>query len=335
MKKNILFILVFGLSQALNARMVRFSVDMSSHTVSPNGVHLVGDFQALVGHGPDWDPGTLSMTPIGSGSIYQVVLNLPAFKKYEYLFVNGDLSYESEFVPEASRVGYNFVDNRWIYVDSLSNDTLNIGAIRFGENAPAGKVLLRYKIDMSDLGSSSANGVHVGTSYQATVFNPQQYRLYSFDGFVHEVIHYIDTAQIHQLSYIFYNGNTAGTTETVPSACQLNGKRSLTILRDTVLPQVCFSSCSACLTTGLKFSEAGLSSFKLFPNPMQDQFSIESTNLEKFELLILDPLGRCVFDQRYEGLKQNISPGHLSAGVYMLVIRTENGKAGARKLLVN
>ncbi|MBK8686725.1 MAG: hypothetical protein IPN26_18020 [Bacteroidetes bacterium] len=48
-----------------------------------------------------------------------MVVDLPAFAKYEYKFLNGDQGYEVEVVPEESRANYNLSDNRWIYVDSL------------------------------------------------------------------------------------------------------------------------------------------------------------------------------------------------------------------------
>ncbi|MFN5621346.1 MAG: hypothetical protein ACK478_08590, partial [Flavobacteriales bacterium] len=106
------------------AKHIRFTVDMTDQVVSPNGVHLTGDFQALLGlENGDWQSNTLLMEQQSDTNLYSVVLQLPAFRKYEYKFVNGDQFYEVEFVPWESRVGYDFNDNRWLYLDSLSNDT--------------------------------------------------------------------------------------------------------------------------------------------------------------------------------------------------------------------
>ena len=84
----------------------------------------------------DWASNTTTLTQEGSTEIYSIVVDIPAFAKYEYKFLNGDQFYEAEFVP-IIRVGYNFNDNRWIYVDSLANDTTFVGAILFAGNAPA------------------------------------------------------------------------------------------------------------------------------------------------------------------------------------------------------
>src|SRR5687768_14797745 len=126
----------------LHAKLVKFSVDMNGDSVSVNGMHIVGDFQDEAGLGPDWDPGTAPMTREGLTNIYSIVVNIPAFRVYEYRFVNGDQTYEAEIIPDTARVNL-FQDNRWIYIDSTANNVFDIGAIIFAKNAPAGKKLLR------------------------------------------------------------------------------------------------------------------------------------------------------------------------------------------------
>lgn len=93
-----------------------------------------------------------------STAIYSIVVDVPAFHKYEYKFVNGDLFYGTEFVPLESRVGYEFNDNRWIYVDSLDNSVTDIGAIVFSGNAPAGQKLVRFLVDAKNI-SAKAKGL--------------------------------------------------------------------------------------------------------------------------------------------------------------------------------
>ena len=95
------------------AKKVKFAVDMDTNTVSPNGIHVTGDFQALAGFpGGDWTSNETVCTQEGTSTIYSVIVDIPAFAKYEYKFVNGDQFYEVEFVPVESRVGYDFDDNR-------------------------------------------------------------------------------------------------------------------------------------------------------------------------------------------------------------------------------
>jgi hypothetical protein len=120
-----LLALISLLSGTTYSKFVEFAVNMNYDTVSTNGVHVSGDFQALAGFaGGNWNPGSTILTQVGTSGIYHVIVNIPAKKKYEYKYVNGIEFYESEYVPEESRVGYLFNDNRWFYLDSLNNDTL-------------------------------------------------------------------------------------------------------------------------------------------------------------------------------------------------------------------
>lgn len=337
MKKVLAVIIAFVLVTQVQAKKVKFEVDLGSQTASPNGVHLSGDFQSMLGVGPNWDPGSLPMTQIGSSSIYQVVVNLPAFKKYEYRFVNGDQTYEVEFVPEASRVGWvfgNYSDNRWIYIDSLSADTQAIGAIVFGGNAPVGKYLLRYKIDMSDANGSSVIGVHVGANYQTPAFDPTKIRLYSFEGFVHEVINYVSTST-NTVDYIYYNGNTLANSETVPTGCQVGGKRRLNLLGDTVLPQICFSSCGACLTVGKAEVFQTKEMIGIYPNPASGLVNLLTNSSEDLYVGIFDFGGKKVAEFQLASPSKPLDVSNFEKGFYLVKIQNAAGYTQTKKLIVD
>jgi len=184
MKKHLLGLSFVLFVTSVSAKKVKFAVDMTGIVTSTLGIHVVGDFQEAAGYPLNWDPSATTLTKEGSTDIYSIIVNIPAFTKYEYRFVNGDQTYESEFVPDESRVGYNFNDNRWMYVDSLANDTSFVGAILFGGNAPAGLSLVRYKVDMKNSLPVSPNGVHVGTDMDA--FSPTKVRLYSFGDSIYD-----------------------------------------------------------------------------------------------------------------------------------------------------
>lgn len=321
----------------MQAKKVKFEVDLGSQAASPNGVHLSGDFQHLLGVGPNWDPGKLSMTQVGSSSIYQVVVNIPAFKKYEYRFVNGDQTYEVEFVPEASRVGWvfgSYSDNRWIYVDSLSADTQAIGAIVFGGNAPAGKYLVRYKIDMSDANGSSLNGVHLGTSYQVSTFDPTNIRLFSFEGFVHEVINYVSIST-NTIDYIYYNGKTITTAETVPSGCNIGGKRRLSLQGDTVLSAICFSSCGSCLTVGKQEMFYSQEKIGIYPNPASSLVNLLTNSSEEIHVVIFDLGGKKVVDLQLASPSKTLDVSNFQKGFYLVKIQTATGYTQTKKLIVD
>ncbi len=278
MKKFLLGLsFIFAVTHA-SAKKVKFAVDMTGQTISAFGIHIVGDFQEAAGYTLNWDPAATTLIQEGATDIYSIIVNIPAFTKYEYFFINGDQTYESEFIPDESRVGYNFDGNRWLYVDSLANDTSFAGAILFGGNAPAGLSLVRYKVDMSNALPVSSNGVHVGTSMDA--FSPTKVRLYSFGDNIYEIISYFPN---NVYAYKYFNGNVSGTTETITGTCSVFGNRGLTLTKDTAMEMVCFSSCTACMVTSIKEFTSATSEFKIFPNPVKNVLTVSSTQNDILE----------------------------------------------------
>lgn len=247
MKKIFVLLMAVALSSSLLARVVKFSVDMTGQEISPNGVHVTGDFQKLAGFtGGDWMPNTTPLTRQGESAIYSTLFSIPAFRYYEYRFVNGDQFYETEFVPVESRIGYEFNDNRWIYVDSLANDTLDIGAILFGCNAPAGKFLVRFNLNAQLIANVHPDGIRVAGSFNG--WNPELMRLVSFDGQHWEGITYLSGGTYE---YRFSNGSTSAGLEAVPSSCAANGNRQIIVSDHTVINPICFGACVDCDAVGV------------------------------------------------------------------------------------
>jgi hypothetical protein len=332
--KKFFSVAIFSLlSLSVSAKKVKFAVDMTSYTISPNGIHVMGDFQVTAGFGTmDWDPGSTLLTQEGTTNIYSIVVNLPAFQKYEFKFVNGDQGYEAEFVPDEARVGYNFNDNRWIYVDSLSNDTSFLGAVQFSNNSPIGKTLIRYMVDMSVVGPISPNGVHVGTSYQSSPYDPSKIRMYSFGNGVYEIINYVT---VSSPNYIYYNGNTAANVESVPSPCAFSGKRGTTLLGDSILNTVCFHSCNACLSAGANELASTVNSFDVYPNPANQNFYIRSNSTNESQLSIYDNTGKLVKQQAVSAEDISVSVSEFNSGIYFLKLQSADGLTKTKKLLVH
>ncbi len=333
MKKYI--ILIFSLIVLnVSAKKVKFSVDMSNETVSSLGVHVVGDFQVAAGYALDWDPSLTELTQEGSTNIYSIVVNIPAFQKYEFRFVNGDQTYESEFIPDESRVGYNFNDNRWFYLDSLQNDTTNLGAIVFGGNAPAGMSLVRYKVDMSFV-TVSSNNVHLAANYNA--FSPNKNTMYSFpdnpDLNIYEVIHFVSNG-IYNFNFV--NGNTSGDKENaVPSSCASSGVRYITVSKDTVFPNICYNYCLSCTSVSVK--EIGLNtSFKMFPNPAKNTVNIVSSDNSMIqEINVFDISSKNVL--QLKNINQSyytLTDLGLSSGLYLLVVKNQHNQIQNLKLYI-
>jgi len=325
MKKTVLIVLSIIFTLSLFAKKVKFAVDMTGQTISPNGVHISGDFQTLAGYsGGDWNAATCEMIKEGLSEIYSIIVDIPAFQKYEYRFINGDLFYETEFVPVESRVGYDFVDNRWIYVDSLANDTTFYGAVLFGGNAPQGMKLLRLYVDMSQQ-TISAHGAYVASSFNN--WNYTTTPLYSFENNIYEAIQYVAPGT-HE--YKFANGNSPTDAEIVPTNCSLGNNRFITIENDTLTEAVCFGACTPC-GTGINYH--GFEQVNIFPNPTSGNVYIVLN--EKYSTItIYDLKGSIIFTQENPE-KQTITLNKLSVGTYVVKISDFKNNIILKKYIVN
>jgi hypothetical protein len=320
MKKLIFSTCLIFLCLASVAKKVKFAVDLSNETVSLNGVHITGDFQTLAGFpGGDWASNTTPLSQEGLTNIYSIVVDIPAFAKYEYKFVNGDQFYEAEFVPVQSRVGYNFDDNRWIYVDSLSDDTSFVGAIIFAGNAPAGLKLVRYMVDMQNQ-SVPVTGAHIAGDFQG--WDPATIKLYSFGSGIYEIIFYVIAGTYE---YKFYNGNTTGDAEIIPAGCAVNNNRYLQLTTDSVLSTVCFSLCTVCSLSGID-THTAMHAPSLAPNP-SSYYTVLNFNDDMLvhTIQIFDVTGRILRSyQDYSGTSLLIDKEQLDPGAYIITSVTGN-----------
>lgn len=334
MKKILyIFIVAITLTNMAYAKKVKFAVDMGTYTISTLGIHVMGDFQTIAGFtGGDFNPATTLLTQEGSSTIYSTIVDIPAFTKYEFKFVNGDQSYEAEVVPDQARVGYNFDDNRWIYVDSLQNDTTYAGAVLFNGNAPAGKTLIRFVVDMQNAGSISSNGVHVAGDFQG--FDPSKIRLYSFGNSIYEIITYMNSNGTKQFK--FYNGNSSPQTETVPSSCATSGNRSTDVIKDSILITVCYNECGSCVPNGIKTNAISYNSMNLFPNPAHEFITINNLQELNCTLSIIDITGKKIKQLTINDHTQTIqlSVTDIKPGVYQVYLENKNGTQHT-KLVIN
>lgn len=330
MKKLLILLLVFFSSVSF-AKKIKFSVDMDTITPNVNGIHIAGDFQDEAGYPDDWNPATTLLTKESpSSTIYSIVLDIPAFHKYEFKFVNGIFDYEMEFVPVESRVLYNFLDNRWVYLDSLSNDTQIVKPVIYSSNAPAGKHLLRFRVDMQYVSSVSPLGVHVAGNFQG--WNPTTNYMYSFTGKMYEYITYVDTGNsTFEHQYMYYNGEANSDKETVPVACaNINGNRKVFISKDSILSIVCFSQCSPCSLSSMnEVSMMDLPS--IYPNPSNGSFVISNLRSYNNSINIYDVVGNLVYTAPVKN-QQEVLYLNLPKGLYFL--RTQNGLAATSSKLM-
>jgi hypothetical protein len=322
MKKVLVVLLAFTICiSSAWAKKVKFSVDMSDEVISALGVHVMGDFQDEAGFlNGDWQPNTALMTPNGDSSIFTIIVDIPAFRKYEYRFLNGDQSYNTEFIPNPSRVGYDFVDNRWIYIDSLANDTTDIGAIVFGGNAPRGFNLMRFLVQMPSGSSIAAEGIHVIGDFQN--LDMTRTYMYSFVQDVYEVIAY-DTLGDHQ--YRFVNGEQSSGLESGIDSCFANNLRTLHLTSDSVLSIVCFNACTQECTSTVSIENVDEFVSNIYPNPSSGDFHFNCSQNFYGKMKIWNLQGQLVKQENIIGTQLSQNYSDLDAGQYVIQIQDQFG----------
>jgi hypothetical protein len=322
-------VMLLGLNAAW-AKKVKFAVNMTGQTINVTGMHITGDFQTLAGYaGGDWNSGSTSLVQeTGDTNIYSIVVDIPAHAKYEYKFVNGDQFYEVEFVPVESRVGYLFNDNRWIYIDSLSDDTTLVGPLVWSGNAPANKQLMRFLVDMHEEPSVSPLGVHIAGSFQG--WNPAGNRMYSFVTDIWEHIGYVDSL-VADAEFLYYNGNTLGDAEVVSGSCTQSGNRHIIVPNDTVLPTVCFGSCTACVTSAV--AQVWEPRVSVYPNPAVDAAMVRLDNhFGAWTMEVMDGQGRILRSLKGEGEQAvRIEREGLADGIYYVRVTHSAGASSVQK----
>lgn len=321
MKRILLIATLVFASMVANAKKVKFSVDMTGTDLLGTSVNIMGDFQVVAGLATDNFTELTPLTKEGTSNIYSIIVEIPAFQKYEYRFINGDQTYDSEFIPLESRVNL-FNDNRWIYVDSTSSDTLDIGAIVFAGNAPAGKKLVRFAVDAQNI-SVNLSGIHVGVTDPNLTLTSAY--MYSFENNIYEAIMYLTDGSYE---YRYFNGTTQNDAETISGSCTSSfGNRSLALSDNTVLETVCFAACTSCeQATGINETEISASTV-VYPNPSTDgHVTIKSGNVK-----ISDITGKIVFESTLTSAQQI----KLQTGFYTVSVVDENQHQSIEKLVVS
>ena len=253
MKKFLLMTAAMAATSGLFAKKVAFVVDMTGQTISPNGVHVAGNFQG-------WNPSTSVLFPIpGKTGFYGNVFDINAGQVIEFKAINGGANQNdwggAEAVPAVSQKGSaangQTNDNRWMYIDSTKNDTTLI-SVKFSSAAPEGKIALRFAVDLQKETAVSANGVYIAGNFQGSNgasgdWKPNETRMVNLFGSnkVYEYIAYVGNTDGVQFKYL--NGNDWPQNESVPSGCATGGNRTFQAASaSTALPKVCFGSCIAC-----------------------------------------------------------------------------------------
>ena len=239
--------LTVGVSTTVRAQNVpvTFSVNMKGLPISPNGVHVAGDFQLLAGYGPIWNPDTCRMIDLDQDSIYELTVQVPS-GTYTYKFINGNTWSGAENAPGQCTVGSTF--DRKV---TIGPNGLKIPVVRFNECNP----LVLFSVNMTGK-SVSSQGVHVVGNFQTAAgfssnWDPTSFQLSDLNGdaiFEGEL-----TLPAGEYNYVFVNGNSIENIEAVPMACSVTDSsgiqaRSFQLNEGTTKTlRNCFGNCAVCL----------------------------------------------------------------------------------------
>jgi len=233
--------LTFPLISVAAKVSVTFRVDMSQQTISTNGVHIAGNFQAVAGFGADWDPASTAMADLNGDKVYEITVIIPA-GLYEYKYVNDNTWNGAENPPSACTLGENH--NRFVNVGN--NDLALIPVLFNSCNAE-----LLFSVDMSSQ-AISPEGIHVMGTFQSSAGFPNNWdpATVALQDLNHDGVY---DARIPvsagQYEYLYVNGKSSANAEIPPAECSIINNEGKTVRTTTVgadndtLPVYRFGSC--------------------------------------------------------------------------------------------
>ena len=217
-----------------------FNVDMSNEIVSPNGVHIAGNFQSAAGCGSNWDPGSCILSDPDGDDVYARTVYLPT-GTYEYKFINGNQWGQDESPPSDCSVGATH--NRQVVV----TNNMNIPPVLFNTCNP----VVVFSADLTGQ-IIPAEGVHVMGNFQEaagfeTNWDPASIEMTDVNA---DGIYEVRLSVIQgDYQYLTVNGNNTLGAENPPVDCTIddgngNRVRPVTILPGTnELPAYIFDGC--------------------------------------------------------------------------------------------
>lgn len=223
---------------------ITFRVNMSSETLSAQGVRLTGSFF-------NWslDSAQTMMTSVGNG-IFEKTVSIDTTLTVQYKFINGGNFLQQENVPQACGIdnGVGGFD-RQIAVPNVST-SLPIVCFSSCTNCPAPPLVpVTFRVNMSQQ-TVSPQGVRLTGSFFNWSLDSALTIMSPAGNGVYEKTVLIDSTTTVQ--YKFVNGSTFAQQETVPQACGINNgvggfDRQIVVPEGpTFVLTVCFGACDNC-----------------------------------------------------------------------------------------
>ena len=235
---------IYGCVAFAQTVAVTFQVDMSNEIVSPNGVHLAGNFQSVAGLGDDWNPGSTLLNDEDGDEVYSLTVEVPP-NTYEYKFINGNAWGTDENPPSDCSVGPT--NNREVTIG---------GADMVLPVVPFNGCIGNIKFSVNMVGQTiSPNGIHLMGNFQEAAGFAQNWDATSI---LLEDINGDNTYEINlnlpsgEYEYLFVNGNEPAAAEVLSLDCSKVGSngthnRSIVVTPGTPDPPAyCFNTCDEC-----------------------------------------------------------------------------------------
>ena len=326
MKKNYIlnFVLItlFFSSQLFSQVNVTFRVDMSSETVSPDGIHVVGSING-------WNTTSNPLTQEGATTIYSGVVALnPGW--YEYKFLNGNAwgTEESVGAPCAASNG-----NRFVYINDSGSSVL-LEVVPFGNcNAESTGFSATLNVDMSGEPSISPNGIHVAGAFNG--WSPDNFKLADVSGGIYSVNLRLPTPSDYPVTfeYKYLNGNTWGTEETPDASCSTvtNTNRVVSVSNSGENLNDVFNGCNFTLGINDEILSESLSIYY----SKNDGLVLKSktSSLQNLKVTIYDISGRTITTKEILN-SDTIALNHVSKGVYFANVIDANDHSMVKKFIV-
>ncbi len=242
---------------------VTFRVDMNGQTVSPDGVHVAGNWQAAAGYPGDWDPSTSELTDADTDGIYELTVTL-APGDYQYKYINGNAwgSDENQLPPIVTTGGNRiFAITQWHGTVNSDVPPTNpdgefvLPAVQFNQAAPAGLVPVRLEIDMANE-TVSEQGVHVAGAFILANNNPWTPAYGTCSNVSSTRYAYVAYTTPGTYSYKFINGDNWGEpSESVGGPCSDGGTNRQIVVdaSGATMPVACYGSCDPCSEPNVTF----------------------------------------------------------------------------------
>lgn len=318
---------------------VTFQVDMSLETISPNGVHIAGDFQG-------WDASGTPMTDDDTDGVYEVTLAMQP-GTYEYKFINGNnwdgVDNDNESVPAEC----NSNGNRMIVVGEEAATVTycynQCTADCVNDPDPAN---ITFKVNMQDE-TVDATGVFLIGAFTDPQWQAGAVQMTDddTDGIYEAVILVSGGAEVQ---YKFTNGDpypngtiNASVEESYDfeaNGCGVAngvGGFNRVYIRSGVdedLDVVCYNSCGDC---GVNVNEINsVIGLQVYPVPMIDLLNVSISRMDDVrQIALIDMVGNVVWTKTYKTngarmIQVPVMP--LASGIYSLSVQTVFGTSSTK-----